>query len=184
MPQTRDRRRRGDLDIFLLALVSSGLANPYALQKAARLSPGATIPALERLVEAGYVRQAKPGPYGRTDHQITPEGRKYLKIGWRGLIEDGPSGDLDADLRVALLALSVGGERGRAADFLKQSAVKKRASLKALVKNTEYASGTPLADCYTRLRSEASKALLTAESAAALSMAKALPRKLSSGRSR
>jgi DNA-binding PadR family transcriptional regulator len=98
MPEVRDKRRRTDLDQFILALVDSGVATPYALQMKAGLSPGASIPALQRLTESGLVRQGKSGSRGRTDHRITPAGKKLLKIGWKSLIEDGPSGDLDADL--------------------------------------------------------------------------------------
>jgi hypothetical protein len=45
-----------------------------------------------------------------------------LQIGWPALIEAGPSGDLDADLPVTLLALWVGGDRRLAVQFLQQSA--------------------------------------------------------------
>lgn len=179
MSQTRDKRRRTDLDLFVLALIESGLSSPYEFQKAASLSPGATIPALQRLLESELVRQGKPGPRGRTDHRITPAGKKLLKAGWRGLIEDGPSGDLDADLRIALLALFVGGERRLAKEFLDQSAAKKLSAVEALEENFECASGSLLADWYTRLRSNPGKAILKAESAAALAMAQSLPRKLS-----
>jgi hypothetical protein len=36
---------------------------------------------------------------------ITVDGRRYLNRGWKDLLIDGPYGDLDADLRVALLAI-------------------------------------------------------------------------------
>lgn len=127
MSQTRDRRRRIDLDLFVLALIESGILTPYDFQRAANLSPGATIPALQRLLESGFVRQGKPGSRGRTEHRITAAGKRLLKTGWRRLIQDGPSSDLDADLRIALLALWVGGKRQLATDFLKQSAAKKLA---------------------------------------------------------
>ena len=132
MSETRDKRRRTDLDLFVLALIDSGVSTPYEFQKAAGLSPGATIPALQRLLEAGSVRQGKPGSRGRTNYSITPAGRKFLKSGWRILIEDGPSGDLDADLRVALLALWAGGKRQLATDFLQQSAMKKLESIESV----------------------------------------------------
>ena len=89
MSETRDKRRRTDLDLFVLALIDSGISTPYDLQKAAALSLGATIPALQRLLESGFVRQGKPGPRGRTDHRITAAGEKLLKTGWRDLIERG-----------------------------------------------------------------------------------------------
>ena len=177
MSKTRDKRRRTDLDLFVLALIESGLSAPYDLLKAASLSPGATIPALQRLLESGFVRQGKPGRRGRTDHRITPAGKKLLKTGWRDLIEDGPSGDLDADLRIALLVLRVGGERRLATDFLKRSAAKKLASLDALEEHGEYASGSLLADWYTQLRSRPARAILKAECASATSMAEALLKK-------
>ena len=64
MSETRDKRRKGDLDLFVLALISSGVSTPYALQKKAGLSPGATIPAIQRLLQAGLIRHGKPGHGG------------------------------------------------------------------------------------------------------------------------
>src|SRR5277367_609728 len=179
MSETRDKRRRTDLDLFVLALIDSGVSTPYELQKGAGLSPGATIPALQRLVEAGIVRQGKPGLRGRTDHQITAAGRKFLKNGWRTLIEDGPSGDLDADLRVALLAWWIGGDRRLAADFLRQSADKKVESLEAIGENSNPEQMASLASWYSKLRSSSAKALLKGEASAARAMVEALPRRVS-----
>jgi DNA-binding PadR family transcriptional regulator len=177
--ETRDKRRRNDLDLFVLALVSDAILTPYELKTAAGLSPGATIPALTRLLEAGFVLQSKPGPRGRADYKITAAGRRYLKGGWKELIEDGPSGDLDADLRVALLAVWLGGDRKLGADFLRQSAGKRLKTMTAAGKPDDSASLPPLALWYRRLRSTSATALLKGESAAALAMAKALPRRLS-----
>ena len=179
MSEIRDKRRRTDLDLFVLALIDSGISTPYELQKEAGLSPGATIPALQRLMEAGFVRQGKPGPRGRTDHKITPAGKKLLKNGWRELLDDGPSGDLDADLRVALLTLWAGGERHLAAGFLRQSADKKLGSFEVSEQDSSSDVSAPLAAWYGKLRSASAKALLRAESAAALAMAESLPRNLS-----
>lgn len=94
------------------------------------------------------------------------------------LLQVVPSGDLDADLRVALLALSVGGKRRLAADFLKQSAAKKLTALDALEEHADCASGSPLADWYTRLRSKSVSAVLQAEHATAISIGEALPKNL------
>jgi len=163
--------------LFILALIASGVATPYELKTTAGLSPGATIPALARLLEAGFVLQAKPGPRGRAAHKITADGRRYLKNGWKELIEDGPSGDLDADLRVALLALWLSGDRRLAADFLRQSAEKKLKPIRNVKAQDDSASLPPLAQWYRRLRSTSADALINGESAAALAMAKALPRK-------
>jgi len=120
-----------DLDLFVLALIDSGISTPYEFQKAAGLSPGSNHPGAAEIVEGGCVRQGKQGSRGRTDHSITPTGRKFLKNGWHVLLEDGPSGDLDSDLRVALLVLWAGGKRRLATEFLQQSASKKLESIEA-----------------------------------------------------
>jgi DNA-binding PadR family transcriptional regulator len=179
MAEARDKRRRTDLDLFVLALIDSGVSTPYALQKAAGLSQGATIPALQRLLEARFVRHGKPGSRGRTDYQVTAAGKGLLKHGWFGLIEDGPTGDVDSDLRVALLALLGGGERRLAGDFLRQSADRKTESVSAAEPMGNSGDLPPLPRWYNDLRSSTARALLTAETGAIRAMADALPRKLS-----
>jgi hypothetical protein len=174
--QTRDQRRRSDLDLFVLALIASGLSTPYSLKTAADLSPGATIPSLRRLLEEHLAVQAKPGPRGRADHKITSRGRRRLKSGWRELVDEGPSGDLDADLRVALLVLWNGGDRRLAVDFLRRSASLRFQSAqgpKVLAVDDHIPE---IASWYRRLRLASAKALVEARSEAVLSMAEALPR--------
>ena len=104
MSEIPDKRRRTDLDLFVLALIADGVATPYELKQHAGLSPGATIPALDRLLQTGMVRQDKPGARGRIEYLVTRAGAKSLRTSWHALVEKGPSGDLDSDLRVALLA--------------------------------------------------------------------------------
>ncbi len=178
MAETRDKRRRTDLDLFILALIDSGVSTPYAFQKAAGLSQGATIPALHRLLEARLVRLGKPGSRGRTDYRVTAAGKRLLKDGWLPLIEDGPSGDVDSDLRVALLALLGGGERRLAANFLRRSADRKLESVATVEWMETSGALPPLPRWYSDLRSSTAKALLKAESTAIRAMADALPRKL------
>jgi hypothetical protein len=43
MSGTRDKRRRTDLDLFILALIDSGVSTPCEFQMAAGLSQGATM---------------------------------------------------------------------------------------------------------------------------------------------
>jgi DNA-binding PadR family transcriptional regulator len=178
MSETPDKRRRTDLDLFVLALIDGGLSTPYELQKLAGLSQGATIPALQRLLEARLVRQGKPGARGRIDYKVTAAGRKALKAGWLPLVDAGPSGDIDADLRVALLTIWGSGNSRLAAEFLRESADRK----KALRANAEPTNDTstvpPLARWYVEMRAGAAKEVLRAESDALRAMAKALPRKL------
>jgi DNA-binding PadR family transcriptional regulator len=179
MSETRDKRRKTDLDLFVLALIDGGVSTPYELQKAAGLSQGATIPALQRLLDAGFLRQGKPGSRGRTDHRVTATGKRLLKDGWIPLIEAGPSGDADSDLRVALLALSAGGGRGQAADFLQRAADRKMESIGSPVPINDLKALAPLARWYRELRSSTARTLLTAESSAIRGIAEALPRNLS-----
>jgi DNA-binding PadR family transcriptional regulator len=176
MSETADKRRRTDLDLFVLALIDGAVSTPYELQKAAGLSQGATIPALQRLLEARLVRQGKLGARGRIDYKVSAAGKKLLKDGWLPLIEAGPSGDLDADLRVALLAMWGSGDRSPAADFLRQSADKKMESIAATEPTSD--ATAPLARWYTDLRSATAKALVRSEAEAIRAMAGALPRKL------
>ena len=178
MSETRDKRRRTDLDLFILALIDGAVSTPYELQKTAGLSQGATIPALQRLLEARLVRQGKPSARGRTDYKVTAAGRKVLKAGWLPLIDAGPSGDLDSDLRVALLAIWGSGDRRLAADFLRKSGDKKMESIATTDLAGDPGDVTPLARWYTDVRSEAAKALLTAECSVIRSMADTLPRTL------
>lgn len=184
MSETPDKRRRTDLDLFVLALVDSGVATPYELQKTARISQGASVPALQRLLAAGFIRQGKPGPRGRTDYRATAAGRKALKVDWRGLIDSGPSGDLDADLRVALLAWWVGGDHRLATEFLSQSANRKIECLNSIEQRDDFRELAPLAYWYSSLRLIAAKTLMEAESAAARTLAESLPRKLSANSKR
>jgi DNA-binding PadR family transcriptional regulator len=179
MSERRDRRRRTDLDLFVLALIADGVATPYELQKSAGLSQGATIPALQRLLEAGLIEQSTPGARRRTEHRVTRDGRKFLTSESLALINYGPSGDLDADLRVALLALRAGANRRLAVDFLRKSADKKLESTMVHQVSRDSDPSIPLAFWYRRLRSASANVLLKGESAAALAMAEALPRSLS-----
>jgi len=94
------------------------------------------------------------------------------------LIEAGPSGDLDSDLRVALLVIWGSGDRWLAADFLRQSADKKTGSIAAAELTGNPGAVVPLARWYTDVRSGAAKALLTAECSVIGAMADSLPRKL------
>ena len=184
MSDTPDKRRRTDLDLFVLALIDGEVSTPYELQKSAGLSQGATIPTLKRLLEARLVRQGKPGVRGRTDYKVTSAGKKLLRDGWLPLIAAGPSGDLDSDLRLALLAIWVGGDRRLAGDFLRQSAEKKTESIAAAELTGNPGAVAPLARWYTDLRSETAKALLTAESEAIRAIADSLPRSLTGKRRR
>src|ERR1039457_3602574 len=107
MSEARDKRRRTDLDLFILALIDGAVSTPYELQKTAGLSQGATIPALQRLLEARLVRPGEAGGRGRTDYKVTAAGNKALSAGWLSLVEAGPSGDIFSNVPAAPLVISV-----------------------------------------------------------------------------
>ncbi len=109
---------------------------------------------------------------------VTAAGKKLLKDGWLALIEEGPSGDVDSDLRVALLALLGSGDRRLAVDFLRRSADRRMESVATVEPMGNPGEMPPLPHWYHDLRSSTAKALLTAESMAIRAMADALPRKL------
>lgn len=177
MPESRDKRRRSDLDFFILALIESGLATPYEFQIGAGLSPGATIPALRRLLAGGWVTQSRPGARGRTEHRITAAGRRHLQNSWRQLVVEGPTGDGDADLRVALLSVFVGGNRKIAVEFLRASSKQRKAWLKSVYPGADVRDQPPLAYWYQKLRSDLAVSVVHAEAAGILAMAKRLPEK-------
>lgn len=184
MAEIPDKRRRTDLDLFILALIDGGLSTPYELQKSAGLSQGATVPALQRLLDGQLVRQGRPGARGRTDYKVSAAGKRALRDGWHPLIAAGPSGDPDSDLRVALLAMLGSGNRLLAAAFLRKSAEEREESLAATDLTSSSDAVPPLAQWYTDLRSSTAKALLTAESQSIRAMAEALPKSLTGKRRR
>ena len=184
MSKTSDKRRRGDLELFVLALIEDGVSTPYELQKAAGLSPGATIPVLRRLLEGGLVRTGKPGARSRMSYGLTAAGHHRLRDGWKDMTTAGPSGNLDADLRAALLALFIGGNRRLSVKFLRTSAARKLESLGSIEVSEHREFGSPLAVEYSRLRAVSARALIKAEVAAAKIVVRSFPHRTALGRKR
>jgi DNA-binding PadR family transcriptional regulator len=148
----------------VIALLLEGVSTPYDLQSNAGLSPGATIPILQSLVEDGHVRAGKSGTRGRVAYIVTTKGKKWLKAIWPTLLQDGPSGDLDSDLRVFLIAVRVGNDRVRAEAFLRKAIAHRQETLGEFDgKVRQEGSRIRLADHYVSLRSRATTAILKAE---------------------
>jgi hypothetical protein len=118
------------------------------------------------------------GPSGRTDARITATSKRQLRSAWRSLIDAGPSGDLDADLRVAMLAISEGTDYSSAAEMLKRSAGKLLQMAEVASRNNESGATVPLAGWYRELRSVSVRALLEGKAAAATVIADSLLTKL------
>jgi DNA-binding PadR family transcriptional regulator len=148
----------------VIALLLEGVSTPYELQSLAGLSPGATIPILQSLVEDGHVRAGKPGTRARVAYVVTSKGKKWLEAVWPSLLQEGPSGDLDSDLRVFLIGVRVGKDRVRAEAFLRNAIAHRQETLGEFDgKVREEGSGIRLADHYVSLRSRATAAILKAE---------------------
>jgi hypothetical protein len=171
-----DKRHRADLDLFILALIGDGVSTPYALQREAGISQGASVPVLRRLSAARWIRHKTAGPRGRTDYSLTAAGKKAVMLGCKTLVESGPTGDFDSDLRIALLVIWAGGDRRIAQSFLRQVGDMKMESVAATKLTSDAVA--PLARWYTDLRSSAGKALLAAEADAIRVVVDSLPKKL------
>jgi len=129
-PAHRDRRSRLDLELFVLALVQREIGTPYHLRETVGLSPGATIPVLKRLQEAGFVRRGKPGVRGRTEYNTTESGKQHLRSNWQPLLAAAVPTDVDAILRIASLAMLSGADRKTVAAYLRRAAAAKRTNSK------------------------------------------------------
>lgn len=96
-----------DLDLFVLALIQSGLATTYDLKSIAGLSVGSTAPILARLEKSGLIDAPKPGIRDSRRFTITREGKKYLAASWEELLDRQPT-DVDEILRITYLAWALG----------------------------------------------------------------------------
>lgn len=182
MSKTPDKRRRGDLELFVLALIDDGVSTPYELQQAAGLSPGATIPVLRRLLEAGLSLVGKGGARGRMSYKVSAAGRQRLKRGWKDLITAGPIRNLDANLRVALLVFFIGGNRRLAVEFLRMSGTRNLESLGSIDVPKYLDLGSRLAVEYSRLRAVSARALIKAAVAASKVVVRSFPHRTVLGR--
>ena len=138
------------LDIFLLMLIRDGVSIPYDWQTRARISTGASLPAIRRLLLRGFVEEAEKSPRRRREFTITAAGRRelqgvdrYLEIGL-----DETIGDLESVLRLVCMAI-VQGKREIARKLLVQAAEEhskrsRRAKRSALVTSKD----PSLADLY------------------------------------
>ncbi len=117
------------LDLYILSLLDRGLQTPYDLHSKGRLSLGSTLPALNRLEGAGFVRQKAPsGSSKRPRHwfQLSAAGRKQARGGWIPLLMDLPPSDLDAVLRLVDVAQHYRASSTDIAVFLEAAVAERR----------------------------------------------------------
>ncbi len=97
------------LDMFLLGLVKGGLITPYDWQARGRVSLGASLPAVQRLLKAGLLTKVRKGPRGRHEFGLTVKGEeeiRYIGDYVQRAIKELPS-DLESTVRLASLATLV-----------------------------------------------------------------------------
>ena len=92
----------GSLELFLLALIDSGLSTPYEFHSQAGISVGASLPALKKLLQQRLVSRAKAGDRRRMQYSLTAGGRAALNKSELRSNED--VGDISSSLRLAILS--------------------------------------------------------------------------------
>ena len=119
------------LELFILSCIDRGHTTPYAMQREAGLSLGATSPTLPKLAKQGLVRRET----GRTatnrpkhEYTLTTAGKEQARQGWKALVEEdtNPPADLDALLRLVDMAQYYGAGPGQLVRLMKDAAVARR----------------------------------------------------------
>jgi DNA-binding PadR family transcriptional regulator len=94
------------LDMYLLGLVRGGLITPYDWQSKGRVSLGASLPAVKRLLKAGLLKRPRLGPHDRHEHALTNKGEDELArlSGYVRRAQDEAPKNLESVVRLACLA--------------------------------------------------------------------------------
>jgi DNA-binding PadR family transcriptional regulator len=109
-----------NLSGFLLAMIDQGLKTPYDLFRSAGMSPGTTIPALQRLERAGLVSKSPAGLRRRRSYDLTTKGRTGLNEFLSRSFSGPCPTDLDAALRMIALAATTAGKKAEALRLLQE----------------------------------------------------------------
>lgn len=141
---------RSDTELLVLTLIERGVTAVYSLAAQAGLSPGTTLPLLNRLEEAGLIHIGAAGARGRRDCALTPAGRRVLRTEASRLVER-PVSDLDSALRTVFLAFPLL-ENSRRVKFLNDVIARLRtaAESRKLDASSPAVADTP--EQYRRLR--------------------------------
>ena len=95
------------LDVFLLALIDSGVTTSYAMREQAGISVGASRPALQRLQNLGLVEHGKTEARNKLVFRLTNRGRGAKKTELSHLMAEyqvNPPSDLESIVRIAAIA--------------------------------------------------------------------------------
>jgi DNA-binding PadR family transcriptional regulator len=154
------------LDLFLLGLINSGVNTPYLLRERARLSLGATHPALKRLEKLGLIARGERLQRNKQQFKLTAAGKRNLRIQLSrmcGEYCDHPPVDSESVLRVASLALAVG-EHKIALEVIRSSIANRTARISPPSKMSNVHPGD-IAESYSYFLTTLQGAYLAAESA-------------------
>jgi DNA-binding PadR family transcriptional regulator len=169
------------LELFILSCIDRGHTTPYAMQREAGLSLGATSPTLPRLAKQGLVRRET----GRTatnrpkhEYTLTATGKEKARQGWKAYLgaDANPPADLDALLRLVDMAQHYGAQTGQLVALMKDAAVARRLMAKRC--SLEF-SGTKAKEtlCYRNIRAKLDALRFKAEAEGLSSLAENLGHK-------
>jgi DNA-binding PadR family transcriptional regulator len=123
------------LELFILALVKSGIQTGYELQTKANVSLGSSLPALQKLRTAKLLIATKGASRGAVIYSITSAGQSELESQWKSLLEEQPK-DLDSILRIATVARLMESPQD-AIEFLKTSVERLKRQARVLRKKSK-----------------------------------------------
>jgi DNA-binding PadR family transcriptional regulator len=95
------------LDVFLLALIDSGVTSSYAMREQAGISVGASRPALQRLKRFGLVEEGEAEARNKLAFRLTRRGRRAKVTELNRLINEyrlRPPSDPESIIRIAAIA--------------------------------------------------------------------------------
>lgn len=117
-------RLLSSLDVFLLALIDSGVTTSYDMREQAGISVGASRPALQRLQRQGLVEQGKAEARNKLAFRLTRRGHHAKLTGLNHLLEESranPSSEAESIVRIVALGV-VEGRASKARQILSTSA--------------------------------------------------------------
>lgn len=99
------------LDVFLLALIDSGVTTSYAMREQAGVSVGASRPSLLRLQKLGFVEKGEAESRNKTAFRLTWRGRQAKTVRLNSLLREfrmKPPSEPESIVRIASLAVFEG----------------------------------------------------------------------------
>jgi DNA-binding PadR family transcriptional regulator len=163
------------LDVFLLALIDSGVATAYAMREQAGISVGASRPSLQRLLKLGFVEKGKAEARNKIVFRLTRRGCQAKIVGLDlhlGQFCVKPPSEPESIVRIVSLA-AMGGKKAQALRVLTKAAEDCRRRAKDFDETTKE-PGTGVAGLYQAMMACCSSAELHALSSVLTDLASQL----------